>query len=121
MFIVFNLLFGDVYYCTDNEHALENLREELSYWQNDLDGLTQIYKTNGYDVINPDQLTQQQLADKAMLEESIKDGRKNVKTSIESIKYLKEKNNNEFSSEQSSSLRKRANESSQTQPNKKQS
>ena len=113
-----NLLFVDFEYCIDNEQTLENLKEELLYWQNDLDGLTHIYKSNGYDVLNPDQLTEEQLANKAMLEENIKDGRKNVKTSIESIKYLKENNNDV--NQQSSSLGKRVSEGSQPQPNKKQ-
>lgn len=105
-------------YCMDDLHALNNLKEELSYWQDDLQGLNEAYKSRGYDVLNPDHLSKQDLADKAELEECIKDGRKNVKTSIENIKNLKEKISQ--SDTQCSSLGKRQNQSAQYQPNKKQ-
>lgn len=121
LIILFNLFYGDFEYCTDNEQTLQSLKEELHYWQNDLEGLTHLYKSNGYDTLNHNQLTEQQLTEKTILEESIKDGRKNVKTSIEAIKHLKDNNYQAYNQSQSSSLGKRLNENTQTQGNKRQS
>ena len=102
-------------YCIDSTHDLSELKEELAYWQNDLQALQQIYKDKGYDILNPEQLSQQQLADKAFIEESIADGRKNVSKSIKDIGEFWKKEN-----EPSSSLGKREGEQSQSQVNKKQ-
>lgn len=120
---IYNIFYVDPDYCTDHERTLQSMREELEYWQSDLEGLTHLYKSNGYDTLNPNQLTEQQSTEKAILEESIKDGRKNVKTSIETIRNLKENINQSYnqSESSSSSLGKRVNENSQVEPNKRQS
>ena len=112
--ILFECLTSDYLYCVDFDHDLAELKKELKYWQDDLQGLQEMYKDKGYDVLNPDKLSQQQLADKALLEESIADGRKNVSKSIKDIGELwRDKN------EVSSTLGKRHGEGSHSQDNKK--
>lgn len=114
-YLLFDVYTDGYLYCIDIDHDLCELKKELSYWQEDLQGLQQLYKDKGYDVLNNHQLTQQQLADKASLEESIADGRRNVSNSIKDIgKLLREKN------ELSSTLGKRQGDAvSQPQDNKK--
>ena len=103
-----------VLHCIDDAPNLDELKKELDYWQNDLLGLQDVYKIKGYDVLSPDQLTPHQLAEKASLEESIADGRKNVSKSIKDIgNYHMNK------IESSSTLGKRDSERSEPQENKK--
>lgn len=118
------LLDGDDFYlhCMDTDsdfetdRAMKSLTKELKYWENDLKNLQQIYKNNNYDKLNYNEMTQDQLAEKAMLEDSIKDGKININTTLKEI-------NDTWGEmgKKSSSLGKRNSESSQSQSNKKQS
>lgn len=116
MYICIAWLNTDYSYCTDYE--LDKLRQDLAYWQDDLVGLQQLYKEKGYDVLKLNQLSQEQVAEKADLEEAIKDGRRNVSTSIKDIADLSKRNQQSYSSP---TIGKRRGESSQSQSNKKQS
>ena len=120
LWLVYSIFFGCmnadyILCCGDFNHRMADLKDELTYWQNDLQQLQQTYKDYGYDVLDPSELSPQQQEEKALLEESITDGRKNVSESIKDIGDLWKGKN-----EASSSLGKREGEESESQVNKKQ-
>lgn len=85
---------SEVLFCMDEfTEEMLRLKRDLEYWQSDLQGLQDIYNSN-YSPNNIRPLTQVQLQDKIELENSMKEGKNNVRTCIAELKKLQFKQNN---------------------------
>ena len=103
-------------YCMDNDHEnLLTLKNDLEYWQSDLEGLKKLYNDRGFNILTPNELSQEKTLEKLNLEDNIRDGERNVRSTIKEIIKMKSKisnNNTQFNNIElgsNSSLGKRAN------------
>lgn len=113
-FFLTRFALADPIYAMDNINEIAAIKKDLTYWQDDLQGLLDMYKQAGYKDLNESELSEWQRKDKASLEQSIKDGRANVSSSLKQL-------NENAATKPSSLLGKRESESSTYNDNKRQS